>query len=72
MFEYSMAVIENYCETHKTKKAQTLARLVDMAYDDDPRPDADDAQELEKLMYREKNEELKEALENLNYCLFGW
>ena len=33
MDEYSRIVIEHYCQTHKTKKAATLSRLVEMSYD---------------------------------------
>ena len=33
MHEYSRILIEEYCFTHKTKKAEILSRLVEMSYD---------------------------------------
>ena len=33
MHEYSRILIEEYCFTRKTKKAEILSRLVEMSYD---------------------------------------
>ena len=72
MDEYSRIVIEQYCATHKTKKAATLSRLVAMSYDLSAEGTDYDAIELEKIISREKNEEMLEALQDLDDFLFGW
>ena len=72
MDEYSRIVIEQYCQTHKTKKAATLSRLVAMSYDLSAEGTDYDAIELEKIISREKNEEMLEALQDLDDFLFGW
>ena len=72
MDEYSRIVIEQYCATHKTKKAATLSRLVAMSYDLSAEGTDYDALELEKIISREKNEEMLEALQDLDDYLFGW
>ena len=72
MDEYSRIVIEHYCQTHKTKKAATLSRLVEMSYDLSAEGSDYDAVELEKIISREKNEEMLEALQDLDDFLFGW
>ena len=72
MDEYSRIVIEQYCATHKTKKAATLSRLVAMSYDLSAEGTDYDAIELEKIIAREKNEEMLEALQDLDDFLFGW
>ena len=72
MDEYSRIVIEQYCQTHKTKKAATLSRLVAMSYNLSAEGTDYDALELEKIISREKNEEMLEALQDLDDFLFGW
>ena len=72
MKEYSRILIEQYCENPKTKKAATLQRLVTMSYDIASQPTDYDAISLEKLIERERNPELREALEDLDDFLFGW
>lgn len=73
MKEYSRILIEQYCEKYlKTKKAATLQRLVTMSYDIASQPTDYDAISLEKLIERERNPELREALEDLDDFLFGW
>ena len=72
MDEYSRIVVEQYCATHKTKKAATLSRLVAMSYDLSAEGTDYDAIELEKIISREKNEEMLEALQDLDDFLFGW
>ena len=64
MHEYSRILIEEYCFTRKTKKAEILSRLVEMSYDLSTE-DAD-AIDLERLIQRERNPELKEALIDLD------
>ena len=70
MHEYSRILIEEYCFTHKTKKAKILSRLVEMSYDLSTE-DAD-AIDLERLIQRERNPELKEALIDLDDFLFNY
>lgn len=73
MKEYSRILIEQYCEKYpKAKKAATLQRLVTMSYDIASQPTDYDAISLEKLIERERNPELREALEDLDDFLFGW
>ena len=72
MHEYSRILIEEYCFTRKTKKAEILSRLVEMSYDLSAE-DADvDAIDLERLIQRERNPELKEALIDLDDFLFNY
>ena len=70
MHEYSRILIEEYCFTHKTKKAKIFSRLVEMSYDLSTE-DAD-AIDLERLIQRERNPELKEALIDLDDFLFNY
>ncbi len=72
MLELARIIIENYCQTHNTKKAARLARLVDKSYDLSFEGTDDDAIYLEGLIKREKNPELKEALQELDDFLFGY
>lgn len=67
MQEYSRIVIEEYCRTHsKTKKSRILLKLVELSYDLGCDPDDAEMIELSKLISREKNTELKEALIDLD------
>ena len=70
MHEYSRILIEEYCFTRKTKNAEILSRLVEMSYDLSTE-DAD-AIDLERLIQRERNPELKEALIDLDDFLFNY
>ena len=72
MHEYSRILIEEYCFTRKTKKAEILSRLVEMSHDLSTE-DAD-AIDLERLIQRERNPELKEALIDLDVLTSdeGW
>lgn len=70
MHEYSRILIEEYCFTRKTKKEEILSRLVEMSYDLSTE-DAD-AIDLERLIQRERNPELKEALIDLDDFLFNY
>lgn len=70
MHEYSRILIEEYCFTRKTKIAEILSRLVEMSYDLSTE-DAD-AIDLERLIQRERNPELKEALIDLDDFLFNY
>ena len=64
--------IEEYCRNHKTKKAEQLARLVEMSYDLYCEGTDDDAIILENLIEREKNPELKKAIKDLDDFLFPY
>lgn len=72
MHEYSRILIEEYCFTHKTKKAEILSRLVEMSYDLSAEGTDADAIDLERLIQRERNPELKEALIDLDDFLFNY
>lgn len=72
MHEYSRILIEEYCFSHKTKKAEILSRLVEMSYDLSAEDTDADAIDLERLIQRERNPELKEALIDLDDFLFNY
>lgn len=72
MHEYSRILIEEYCFTHKTKKAEILSRLVEMSYDLSAEDTDADAIDLERLIQRERDPELKEALIDLDDFLFNY
>ena len=72
MHEYSRILIEEYCFTHKTKKAEILSRLVEISYDLSAEDTDADAIDLERLIQRERNPELKEALIDLDDFLFNY
>ena len=72
MHEYSRILIEEYCFTRKTKKAEIFSRLVEMSYDLSAEDADADAIDLERLIQRERNPELKEALIDLDDFLFNY
>lgn len=73
MPEYSRILIEQYCMKHsETKKAKFLWEIVQMSYDLDCEIDDPDLLYLEQLISREKNSELKQALEDLDDFLCGY
>lgn len=70
--EYSRIIIEEYCRTHlKTKKSAILWDLVELSYNLECEPTDEDAIDLERIIAREKNPKLLEALEDLDEFLFG-
>lgn len=72
MNEYSRILIEEYCTTHrKTKKSTLLGNLLELSYSMECEPEEWEMIELSKLISREKNPELKEALEDLDEFLCG-
>lgn len=71
MDEYSRIVIERYCMDHNSAKSRKLERLLALSYDMEEMPGDIDAINLEKLILKEKDPELKEALEDLDNFLFG-
>lgn len=72
METYSRIVIEDYCRTHKTRKASILKYLLDMSYDPEYGGSDDEAIYLERLIKTEKNSERKGALQDLDDLLFGY
>ena len=72
MQEYSRIVIEEYCSTHNSAKSKRLEKLVEMSYDMSAEGTDDDAIFLERAIAREKDEELREALQDLDDYLFGY
>ena len=72
MREYSGTVIEDCCMTHQgTKKSRFLRDLVELSYTMECEPEDWEGAELERYISREKDPELKEALEDLDEFLFG-
>ena len=71
MDEYSRIVIKEYCRTHRrTKKSAFLWDLVELSYTMECEPEDWEGIQLERYIAREKNPELKAALEDLNEFLF--
>lgn len=72
MEEYSRILIEQYCMTHRnTKKSKFLWDLVDLSYTIECEPEEWEALQLERYINRERNPQLREALEDLDEFLFG-
>ena len=69
MREYSRIIIEEYCMTHNSAKSRRLGLLVESSYDLGYEYTDDDAIFLENAIRREKDPELKEALEDLDSFL---
>ena len=65
MDTYSQIVIENYCMTHKTKKATFLRKMLKYA-ENMEMPDDAEMMRLAKYIEQERDEELREALKNLD------
>ena len=61
----------SYC-VHNTLKSARLFRLVQMSYDLSAEGSDADACYLECVISRERNPELKQALQDLDDYLFGW
>lgn len=72
MEELSRIIIEEFCESHDSAKSRRLYRLVRMSYDIDAEYTDDDGLFIEKLIEREKDAELKEALQDLDEFMFGY
>lgn len=71
MDEYSRIIIEEYCRTHRTQKAGMLWDLLELSYTFECDPTEEDALFMERTIAREKNPELRQALEALDEFLFG-
>lgn len=65
MDEWSRIVIENYCNSHNSKKSRFLSKLVELSYDMSSTIDDEEAIYLQRLIWREKDEELKRAMIDL-------
>lgn len=70
MEEISRIITEEYCRNHNSKKSRQMARLVEMSYDLYCEGTDADAIILEELIENEKDEELKEALIDLDHFIF--
>ena len=71
MREYSRILIEQYCMTHRnTKKSAFLWDILEQSYDSGYEPEDWEALKLEQYISREKDPELKAALEELDEFLF--
>lgn len=71
MNEYARILIEEYCESYKSKKSKRLAEILELSYDMERFPDDNDSVFLEKVIGEENNLELKEAMQELDDFLFG-
>lgn len=73
MPEYSRILIEEYCMSHsKTKKATFLWDMVQKSYDIAYEPEDCELLYLEELISRERNQELKTALQDLDDFMCGY
>lgn len=73
MQEYSRILIEEYCMSHsKTKKATVLWDMVQKSYDIAYEPEDCELLYLEELISRERNRELKTALQDLDNFMCGY
>ena len=73
MQEYSRILIEEYCMSHsKTKKATFLWDMVQKSYDIAYEPEDCELLYLEELISRERNRELKTALQDLDNFMCGY
>ena len=72
MDEYSRIVIEKYCMTHNSAKSRRLQALVELSYDLEAEGTDNDAIYLERAISREKDPELRKALEDLDDFMFGY
>ncbi|MDD2959936.1 MAG: hypothetical protein PHR92_15705 [Lachnospiraceae bacterium] len=73
MPEYSRILIEEYCMNHtKTKKGTFLWDMVHKSYDIAYESTDYEILYLEQLISREKNPELKEALQDLDDFMCGY
>lgn len=73
MQEYSRILIEEYCMSHsKTKKATFLWDMVQKSYDIAYEPEDCEILYLEELISRERNRELKTALQDLDNFMCGY
>ena len=73
MEEYSRIIIEEYCINHpRTKKAEFLWEMVHLFYDVACEPELLQLMHLSQLISREKNPELREALEDLDEFMNGY
>ena len=71
MQEYSRILIEQYCLTHRaTQKSSFLWNLLELSYSIEREPEDQEAVKLEQYISREKDPELKAALEDLDDFLF--
>ena len=73
MPEYSRILIEEYCMSHsQTKKTKFLWDMVQKSYDIEYEPEDCEILYLEQLISRERNPELKEALQDLDDFMCGY
>ncbi len=73
MPEYSRILIEQYCMSHaQSKKTDFLWDMVKKSYNIDYDPEDCEILYLEQLISREKDPELKEALQDLDDFMLGY
>ena len=73
MPEYSRILIEQYCMSHsQTKKIKFLWDMVFKSYDIEYEPEDYEILYLEQLISKERNPELKQALQDLDDFMLGY
>lgn len=72
MEENSRILIEEYCWSHDTAKSRRLQKLVELSYDITAEGSEADAIFLERTIQREKDPELRRALEDLDDFLYRY
>lgn len=72
MDEYSRILIEEYCMQHNSIKSRRLEKLVRKSYDINAEYTNSDAIFIETAIEQEDDDNLREALKDLNGFMFGW
>ena len=72
MDEYSRILIEEYCTSHNSAKSRRLMKLLNKSYNIESEMTDAEAIFLEKAIDSEKDEELREALQELDGFLCGY
>lgn len=73
MEEMSRIIIKEYCMSHpKTKKAGFLWEMVRLSYDVENIAEPWQLEHLDQLILRERNSQLREALEDLDEYMNGY
>ena len=72
MDEYSRILIEQYCMSHNSAKSRRLMKLLEKSYDMSAEMTDSEAIFLEKAIDSEKDEDLRDALQELDDFLCGF
>lgn len=72
MDEYSRILIEQYCMSHNSAKSRRLMKLLEKSYDMCEEMTDSEAIFLEKAIDSEKDDDLRDALQELDDFLCGF